>query len=362
MIKNFFYIALRKIKSFAMGNRFIFIMFLLGSVACSLMFLYFWGNLRHTIDSYQAVSYTAILQEPGEIDVADMFNTAKKYRARIDAICIPGNSAVGGPAVESFLLLDETIQLGFLCTNRSEEFYMWGCEWVELEEIGTVIVPDAILLGADMTAAEAGIVLMGKPMKIIGRTASRFFFLSIVTFREYGLIPTEIHITLPSDLSEGEKKVFFDTFCDEWGTVYSLQDTTKVLPLKDLLAVMLPMLLVYLLCMFSMLYILVYFLESMAFELSVYGLLGASNKMLIWIPAVVQGLLLAIAGGLACALHAMLYVPLFSHINLYEFAYSPLWYVEATVLTLILSFSVMLLYLKHRVGKYVVVNFRNNLQ
>jgi len=362
MIKKSVYIALRKIKCFATDNRFIFVMFLLGSVVCSLMFLYFWGNLRYTVNSYQAVSYTATLQAPRKIDVTDLFCTAKEYRTRMDAICIPGNRAVGGPAVESFLEMDETVQLGFLCTNRSEEFYMWGCDWEELEEPGTVIIPDTILVSTDMTAAAAGLTLTDKPMRIIGRTASRFFFVSIGTFQECGLIPTEIRITLPPDLSAGERKAFFETFCDKWGTVYSLQDTTKALPLKDLLAVMLPMLLVYLLCMFSMLYILVYFLESMAYELSVYGILGASNKMLIWIPAAVQGLLLAFAGGFACALHAMLYVPLFSRINLSEFAYSPLWYGEATVLTLVLSFTVMLFYLKRRIGKYAVVNFRNNLQ
>ena len=74
----------------------------------------------------------------------------------------------------------------------------------------------------------------------------------------------------------------------------------------------------------------------------------------------VQGILLALSGGIACLLHVLLYTPLFSRINLYDFAYSPIWYGEAMFLTLVLSFSVMLLYLKCRIGNYAVVNFRRN--
>ena len=130
----------------------------------------------------------------------------------------------------------------------------------------------------------------------------------------------------------------------------------------DILGVLVPMLAVYLLCMLSMLYITVYILDGMVYELSVYGLLGATNKKLILIPAAVQGALLTAANGIAVLLHVLLYKPLFSRINLYEFTYTPSIYVGAILVMLALSLTVTFVYLKIRIGNYAVVNFRRNLR
>lgn len=335
-MKKCLYIAAGKLKHFLLQNPFVFVMFFLGSAACSLMFLYFWGNLQYTVSTYQAVSYTATLEIPAQTDSGALFALAETYDVRMDAV---------------YALSDET-DAELLCTNRPENFSVWGCKWSDLDETGTVIVSDITLLPDQVARA----------LRAVGRTSSRYCFVSQNTVSSLGLPATEIRLTLPHTLTSAEQNKFLQAFAQNTSDAYLLTETTRTLPVGELLGVVLPMLAVYLLCMFAMLYILVYVLEGMAYELSVYGLLGASNKKLLLIPAIVQGVLLAAANGIAVLLHVLLYDVLFSRINLYEFAYSPAMYAQASVLMLALSFAVMLVYLRFRIGNYAVVNFRRNMQ
>ncbi len=336
MIKKCLYIAAGKLKHFLTDNPFVFVMFFLGSAACSLMFLYFWGNLQYTVSVSQAVSYTATLRSPAQTDNSALFALAETYGVRIDAI---------------YALSDET-DAALLCTNRPESFSVWGCEWTALDETGTVIVSDISLLPDEIA----------RELRTVGRTSSRYCFVSQNTVSFLGLPATEIRLTFPHTIPSLKQTEFLQSFAQNTAHAYLLTETTRTLPVGELLGVVLPMLAVYLLCMFAMLYILVYVLEGMAYELSVYGLLGASNAKLVLIPAIVQGVLLAAANGIAVLLHILLYDVLFSRINLYEFAYSPAMYLQASVLMLALSFAVMLIYLRCRIGNYAVVNFRRNLQ
>lgn len=311
-------------------------MFLLGSAACSLMFLYFWGNLQYTVRSAQAVSYTASLGREKQPLPVEFFSLADTYDVRVDAIWFP----------------DAETDASILCTNRAESFSVWGCEWNDLEEYGTLIASDVALLPDETSGA----------FRIIGYTSSRHCFVSRHTFCSLGLPAAELRLTFSPETSKDEQDAFLQAFAGLTHGAYNMRETTRSMPLEDLFGVLVPMLAVYLLCMLSMLYIMVYILEGMVYELSVYGLLGATNKKLILIPATVQGALLTAANGIAVLLHILLYKPLFSRINLYEFTYTPSIYVGATLVMLALSLAVTFIYLKIRIGNYAVVNFRRNLR
>ena len=335
-MKKCLYIAAGKLGHFARKNPFIFVMFLLGSAACSLMFLYFWGNLQYSVRSYQAMSYTATPNTDSRQNISKLYALADTYGARMDTIF-----ALGG----------ET-DAALLCTNSPLSFSVWGCQWEELEETGTLIASDTALLPEEVA----------NNFRVIGHTSSRYCFVSHNTLASLGMPVTEIRLTLPHTLSSAEQDAFLQSFAQITSHGFDMIETTRSLPVGELLGLLFPMLAVYLLCMLSMLYILVYVLEGMTYELSVYGLLGASNKKLIFIPAAVQGALLTAANGIAVLIHVLLYDVLFSRINLYEFAYTPKTYVQATFLMLALSLTVMLVYLKIRIGNYAVVNFRRNLR
>ena len=336
MIGKCFYIAAGKLRQFVSKSPFVFVMFLLGSAACSLMFLYFWGNLQYTVRSAQAVSYTASLADQKQPLSAEVFALADTYDVRMDAIWFP----------------DAETDASVLCTNRAESFSVWGCEWSDLEEHGTLIASDVALLPEETAGA----------FRVIGYTSSRHCFVSRHTFCSLGLPASELRLTLSPETSKDGQDAFLRAFAELTRGAYSLRETTRSMPLEDILGVLVPMLAVYLLCMLSMLYITVYILDGMVYELSVYGLLGATNKKLILIPAAVQGALLTAANGIAVLLHVLLYKPLFSRINLYEFTYTPSIYAGAILVMLALSLTVTFVYLKIRIGNYAVVNFRRNLR
>jgi|GEM_PF-1680752 len=336
MIGKCLYIAAGKLRQIAAKSPFVFVMFLLGSAACSLMFLYFWGNLQYTVRSAQAVSYTASLGREKQPLPVEVFSLAETCDVRIDAIWFH----------------DAETDVSILCTNRAESFSVWGCEWNDLEEYGTLIASDVALLPDEVAA----------PFRVIGYTSSRHCIVSQNTFCSLGLPASELRLTLSPTASDKDRTAFLQELSELTCHAYSLRETTRTMPLEDILGVLIPMLAVYLLCMLSMLYITVYILEGMVYELSVYGLLGATNKKLILIPATVQGALLTAANGIAVLLHILLYKPLFSRINLYEFTYTPSIYVGATLVMLALSLTVTFVYLRIRIGNYAVVNFRRNLR
>lgn len=352
------YIALNKLKSFLFERPFIFALFFVGSVACSLMFVYFWGNLRYMVRSYSAVSYTAVLTQETQADTGALYDLAEEYGTRIDMICMLDGRVLGGQTADVFFATHAEESAGILCSNRMDAFYFWGCEKEDLLRENAVILSTRLL---DEHANEPELALFGTPLQIIGRTASRYCFVSPETFAQYGLLPMELRLTLDADLSSARKQAFLQTFEQLTGGAYLLTDTTADISIKELLFVVMPMLLVYLLSMFAMLYILMYLLEGMTYELSIYGLIGAKNSSLVLIPALLQGLLLLSAELVAVLLHWLLYRPLFSRINLEAFSYPPVAYAEAGLLMLAISFAVMLLYLKYRIGGSSVVNLRKNI-
>lgn len=357
------YIAMKKLKSFLKERPFLFVLFFAGSVSCSLMFVYFWGNMMYLVQTYRAPSYTATLEQEMITDVEALCALADSYDTRVDAICPLNRRMLGGRTAEAFFAASDGEPVPVLCTNRIGKFYFWGCGGEELQKEGSVILSVGLLEGTreDDAQQEPELVLLGKPLNVAGRTSGGYSLLSPETFASFGLPATELRLTLGSSLSKGERADFLRAFDELTNGTYALQETTAELPLGELLVVALPMLFVYLLSMFAMLYILIYLLEGMTYELSVYGLLGARTRSLILIPALLQGTLLLGAELLAVLLHSLLYRALFARINLEPFAYSAGMYVQAVGVMLALSFAVMLLYLKRRIGGSTVVNLRKNI-
>lgn len=352
------YIAINKLKSFVKERPFLFCLFFVGSVACSLMFVYFWGNLRYMVRSYRAGSYTAVLTQEAQMDTDALFDLAEEYGTCLDAICSLDGRVLGGQTADAFFASGTGDTVDFLCTNRMEQRYFWGCEEEDLLKENAVILSTRL---SDANNADPVLTLFGKPLQVVGRTSSRYCFVSPETFVRSGLLPMELRLTLDMELSDTRRQAFLQSFEQLTGGAYALTETTADLPIGELLLGVLPMLLIYLLSMFAMLYILMYLLEGMTYELSIYGLIGARNRSLILIPALLQGFLLLAAELVAVWIHQLLYRPLFSRINLEAFSYPPVAYAQAILLMLTVSFAVMLLYLKYRIGGSSVVNLRKNI-
>ena len=358
-MRKIFYISYNNLFGFIKRNKFIFSMFLLGCTICSLLFVFFWGNIRYAIVSSFADSYEATLSQYAEFSLDDTLSLMDKYGVEADFICNVGVEAIekntGEEYNKDYYVSHLESGISVFCSNNAEKIYIWGCEHKDLEKDGVIVVPEMLTSGF---GAPEKLVFGEVSVKVIGQTASKFFLVSKDTYKELGLVPTTINITTDAEMSDKDKTAFLNEFNSVTGNSYTIRETNEQFEFETLLKTMAPSILVYLLCMSSMLYIITYMFEISRREFSVYMLTGAEEKTIIKINLGIQTMILLSANLLAVVLHKVFYKLLFAKINYFVFNYSFVVYFESVVVTTILCLVVMNVYMKYKFNSNIVVGLR----
>ena len=116
---------------------------------------------------------------------------------------------------------------------------------------------------------------------------------------------------------------------------------------------------IYLLCMLSFMYLMTFLYDSSAYEFNVYEILGATRRRVLAVLGGVMFLLLAVISLVSQVLYAVFYESFFSKLNLFgDFSYSFGDYVAVFSLTLVLVFVFVFAYICVRTSRSTIQNSR----
>jgi len=185
-----------------------------------------------------------------------------------------------------------------------------------------------------------------------------YFFITYNLDQQAELIPTKINVTLSSNTSETEQTSLEELITSLYGSDYItyINESFNWDFIKDIFM----LLLIYLACIFSLLFIMTYLYEDWAYELSVYKILGATQKKIVLIMCSIQFILLCTIGILAQLFHHFLYDSFFYKISWSEnIIYSISDYLTVLLLTLGFTLAFILIFLTLKIKKSVVL-YKNN--
>ena len=125
-------------------------------------------------------------------------------------------------------------------------------------------------------------------------------------------------------------------------------------------ALALTMLLIYLLCVLAFLYLMVSVYSEIAHELNVYAILGASKRRIVAVVGGMMFVILAVLSAAAQAIHALLYAPLFSKLNVDEgFSYGFGDYFAIFLITLFSMYCFVFAFVYIKTSDTSLANYRN---
>ncbi len=354
-MRKIFYIAYNNLLNFILRNKFIFTMFLLGCIICSLLFMFFWGNIRYAVQSAFTSNYEVSLSEYTTVPIDELISLIDKYNVKADFISNISVASIennlGDEYNSEYYISHKEGGISFLCSNNMDKFYMWGCEYTDLSTDNTIIIPESLTSGK---SSPKTLNIEDAEMNVIGQTASKFFLVSNDTFKKLNLIPTTINITTDISLSDKARNNFLNEFNSLTNSSYTVKETNERFSIDAIMKTMAPSILVYLLCMSSMLYILTYMFETSAGEFSVYMMTGAEEKTIIKVNLGIQLIILLFSSTLAVIFHKLFYGTIFVKINYYTFNYTPSIYIESIILTTVLCLFIMNKYMKYKFDDNIV--------
>lgn len=358
MIKCFFVVII-KLKTMVKNNPFIFCMFFAGIFMSNLMFTYFFGNIKYTAIKYNSPSFSIENIKEDAVDIPTIERELSDsesiyYFSLIDKKSLEKNT-------DSCLNTDE-----YLKTRADTELYIATCkdmnrfytsqgEMKSLDTADTVIIPD-LLMKSGGTFPE--LLINEKSYTVTGLTSSRFFLVSQDTFSNNKLLTSKIEINLSPDTTEKECEVFREKLSTIFNENFNVLETTNASINSEVTGVIVQATIVYFLSIFALLFIMANMFEQSAYELSIYELLGATRRKIIFILSLLQLVILVIVGIFSQLIHALLYGALFSKINVYEFIYSFEMYAQSLLITVVFVLLFIILYLCTKMKKYAIVNCR----
>lgn len=350
------YIAFSRIRSMLRDNAFLFCILLAGIVVCNIAFIYFFGNVYQAFRIAGARQFE--IRGEGEIDILETEKELAGYDSLVFYSQIGKESILQLPNLryDPERYIAAYSDDGYFFAARADmSVYSLGSLVSELEKGSTVILPDYLIRSG---IAPEDITLGGSTYSPVGSSVSCYFLISEKTFSDNGLTVSGADLRLPAEMSGAEIDEYIARAEELFGSGYVFTETTKAIDSSELLGVIVPAALVYLVCLIALLYIMAYMFEESAFELSVYELLGATRGSLIALLCSVQLFVLLISALIACLLHSLLYPGFFSLINIYEFSYTLPIYLYSVLITVGITMLFTLSYLSLKLKRYAVVNFR----
>lgn len=357
---KYLYIAASHIRSMLKNNTFLSLLLVIGITVCDIVFLYFWGNIMQGMALVTAPAFEVYAND--YIDARQLCDDLTECSSIMFLSPIRKNSIADNECeyydTEAYLAANEDNEIYFATSN---DLSLILSDASRVDQKNSLLVPDRFI---GKKGELPDLVIDGTSYNAVGISYSRYFLVSLDTFSDNKLPAVRIDMRLPAGTSEKEVAAFrikLDSLLGEKATVCDVTKTEGS-DFSDISDILIGAIAVYVLCLISLFYIIAYIFDESAFELSVYELLGGARRNMISILCIDMLLVLIISAVSACVIHQILYQPLFSRINVYEFVYTPKLYIYPMMITIAVIMLIQFAFCRFKLKKNVVVNFRKHIK
>ena len=334
-----------------------------GFTVCDLMTLYFAGNIRGIRRNLNYPVFDADLTSAAEPDIEEF----------VEFLNSKGAKSVFYAAVETDSLKNDKNTL-FDISKFEESLILNGKNGAVLYLVAFSDKPiqrldkgDAGDLGSlfsvALPATMQGTSKIGddfsvyeKTFRVVGYEMGNYAYISLNTLLSGDFIIPHIEIRLNSY----DKKAisdFEDELNERLNESYSVRKRENADENESLDYLTVVMILLFIICAFSVLYMVSSIFYETSYESGVYYLIGAKKTEVVFILAGVQLVFLVLGAVIASSVHRILWAPLFSGINLCEISYSPgdypVFLLPVTISMLIIETAVIVYQVKSSPVEYI---------
>ncbi|HBL85204.1 MAG: hypothetical protein A2Y17_01215 [Clostridiales bacterium GWF2_38_85] len=350
------------------NNTFIFCIFCIGIFICNLMFTYAYINIKQSDILLGAEEYEIFNNKNNNIDIQKLEDDLAKYNVIIDYYTVLDEASFSNNNLDE-LGIDEYIKAikedsrGFCCmlTTRKD----MSCHYTQKGKISDLDKPNSIIVISDIPLKVnyfPNININNIKYEVVGVAATWNLLTSFETYIENGLIPSMIHITLPGNTIEKDKIEFNEELNKLFDDSYTIQKTsnTESVPEKNIALIIITV--VYILCAFTLLFLMTYLYEIFAHELSIYELIGATRRNTLFILSSTLFIILVCVGVISQAIHYLFLREFFNRINLFEnLTYTLTDYIYVIIISVLLVFAFIFTYIYLKIQKSAITNSKNTM-
>ena len=339
-------LAFSRLRRYFEQDKLVFVLYLLGSVVCSLTFLFMYGNLA-------SVKY--IQASDSAVHRTYQFSAAEGVP--LNAASFDDFSALEKYPVQD-ILLKSTVSIGSSNRGASISTYLKNSTHLQAMQGRTEFTEDelrdgkpVIIVPVEFNEGELGesIQVNGVEYEIIGFSTGLDFYIPPSCYREqdYPTLMASIVLSQRLSLAENNRLIedlyerFSCPFVENPGEIY--QHELDNLPVELLM-----MSAIYFLVFLAFTFLMKYMLDRNRYESIVYSIVGASKRKVFKIMLLEAFILSSVTSFLGILLHLSLYEPLFSKLNPTEgLTYQPEDYILVFLFSVLLSCLTLLPFLMH---------------
>lgn len=334
-------LSLLRIQSFARNSRGIFVLFLVGCMLSTFVFLFFYGNsMPHKVDvikdEYWFKLYQIILQEPIPLD-GKLQQLLEGYEVECAHISVsilqtdfelsdeermPTQYTGAAFGIQPFFIESD------IYDSPSVNLIRGNIEYFQPNSNTALLSNNVVRTGYPLSS----IAVRGKEYQVVGEytfNVDAALLLPYQTYSEDIGVYDNIYILMKEPLSEEENQVFlkkmqslYDVYRrstpgDAFSVLYNHPGDYYRNDREKAPEYMLLISSIYIIAVLSFMYIFLYLIESNLYESAVYSVLGATQRRMFAVILLDNVLLTTAAGGLTCLLHWLLYDSLVSRLNVY---------------------------------------------
>lgn len=337
------YLIFSKVRMIVRESPFVFVLLCIGIAACDLMFIYFYGAAQDFKLDISMPNYH-FTHASGEKLSADELE-ARIYSVVPDAeLNFYTTASTNLDAENTYPIRAKADAASFfkVVTGRADR----------LAAANTVLVPQQFL-----TSIYQRIMLGGKSLEVVGASGGTDFIMTKDTFVQNGFVP-EYASARVIDFGAS-----LDAFKAAVGNGYTVEYTFN--PAHEGYAAELSCqaLVLYAVCAITFLFLCTYIYEDSAYELGVYQMLGASRMKIIVILCGAMFVILSAVSVITQAIHALLYVPVFSHLfttGLYVYTLAD--YAKIYLLSVGITEAFVILYITVKTRRSAIRNVRKAIR
>lgn len=336
------YLIFSKIRMIIRESPFVFALLCIGMMACNLMFIYFYGAAQNYKLDISAPNYHFTYTDGEKLSVGEL-------EARI---CSVAPDAELNFYAETSTDLDPENTYEIRAKADADTFFKVSSGRAErLAEADTVLVPKQFY-----TMIYQHITLEDAELEVVGSTLDDFI-MTTDTFVKNGFVPDYISARV---IDFGAS---LEAFQAAVGDGYTVEYTFNAAREGYAAELSYQAVALYAVCAIAFLFLCIYLYEDSAYELSVYQMLGASHAKIILVLCGAMFVILSAVSLLTQLLHALLYMPLFSHLfTLGVYVYTPWDYAKIYLLSVGITELLVVLYVVLKTKRSAICNVRKNIR
>lgn len=302
-------LSLSRIAGYIFQNKLIFVLFFIGSMLSSFVFIYFYGNemssKRITAEnglefrSFEVWFDSDIKITDQDLELLDAYQT--------EAVTV--SSTIQIPEEYEHLIMEDTrvylaAEISKL-TNMSDMFE-------ELDQNTDVVMLPKIF-GENIDE----FMINDVPLRVVGRTDNRVVcFVPMATFQRLFAADT-IYYTLENQLTQAELREAEEILENSFPNAQNIitPDTHKTYAAQRDVSALVRIAGLYILAVISFLFLYKYLFDQTNYENIIYNVVGSTKSVVLKIMLIEIVLLTSVSTGFAAVIHALFYEPFFSRIN-----------------------------------------------